>query len=87
MSNPPHALDVTPETELTFNLSRSNENSRVTMTLHHPGNTDEHLAFKVRCGHCSLQLPGTRVLEYSALCTTGVYSIVSIAVDVHTRST
>ena len=54
MSNPPYALDVTPETELTFSLSRSNDNSRVTMTLHHPGNTDEYLAFKVRCCHCSV---------------------------------
>jgi hypothetical protein len=59
MSNPPHALDVTPETELTFNLSRSSDvNSRVTMTLHHPGNTDEYLAFKVGRRHCIVELSG-----------------------------
>jgi hypothetical protein len=49
MANPAYALDVTPESELTFNLSRSNDvTSRVNMTLHHPGNTDDCLAFKVR---------------------------------------
>jgi hypothetical protein len=55
MANPAHALDVTPESELTFTLSRSNDvSSRVTMTLHHPGNTDEHLAFKVSSGSPNL---------------------------------
>mmetsp|Transcript_20599 Transcript_20599/g.34131 ORF Transcript_20599/g.34131 Transcript_20599/m.34131 type:complete len:321 (-) Transcript_20599:198-1160(-) len=49
MANPAHALDVTPDTELQFTLSRNTDSTpRVTMTLHHPGNTDEYLAFKVK---------------------------------------
>jgi len=49
MANPSHALQVTPDAELQFSLSRSNDVSpRVTMILHHTGKTDEHLAFKVK---------------------------------------
>jgi hypothetical protein len=52
MASSAHALEVTPDTELTFLLSRNDdEHSRVTMTLHHPGHTDEYLAFKVST-HC-----------------------------------
>jgi hypothetical protein len=48
MASSAHALEVSPDTELTFLLSRNDdEHSRVTMTLHHPGHTDEYLAFKV----------------------------------------
>lgn len=55
-SPPPYALEVSPESVLTFIITRdapadatSGEGaSRCTMTLHHPGNTREHLAFKVK---------------------------------------
>jgi hypothetical protein len=48
MSNPPHAIEVSPDTELQFTLSRSADDpSKCVLTLRHPGTTDEHLAFKV----------------------------------------
>jgi len=49
MANPSHALEVNPDAELQFSLSRSNDVApRVTMILNHTGKTDEHLAFKVK---------------------------------------
>ena len=49
MSNSPHAIEVSPDTELQFTLSRSADDpSKCVLTLRHPGTTDEHLAFKVR---------------------------------------
>lgn len=45
----PHALLVDPDDELHFVLSKisSSTDGRCTMTLRHPGTTDEYLAFKV----------------------------------------
>ena len=40
---------LTPESELHFTLSASEETAKCTMTLRHPGGTDEYYAFKV-CG-------------------------------------
>lgn len=55
MSNLPYALELSPESELEFTLTRSgDQDARCTMTLHHPGTTDEHLAFKVRSCLCLL---------------------------------
>jgi hypothetical protein len=42
------ALILTPETELQFTLSAAEDTSKCTMTLRHPGGTDEYMAFKVR---------------------------------------
>jgi hypothetical protein len=44
-----NALDVTPDSELQFVLSRVGDATpKTTLTLRHPGTTDEHLAFKVQ---------------------------------------
>lgn len=43
-----HSLILTPESELHFALSANEETAKCTMTLRHPGSTDEHLAFKVK---------------------------------------
>jgi len=43
-----HSLILTPESELHFTLSASEDTAKCTMTLRHPGSTDEHLAFKVK---------------------------------------
>ena len=49
MSDLPYALELSPDSELEFTLTRSgDQDARCTMTLHHPGTTDEYLAFKVR---------------------------------------
>mmetsp|Transcript_2534 Transcript_2534/g.4327 ORF Transcript_2534/g.4327 Transcript_2534/m.4327 type:complete len:321 (-) Transcript_2534:1168-2130(-) len=49
MSNLPYALELSPDSELEFTLTRNgDQDARCTMTLHHPGTTDEHLAFKVK---------------------------------------
>lgn len=52
---PAYALDVTPDSSLQFTLSRTPSSPssdggapRCTMTLRHPGRTDQHLAFKVK---------------------------------------
>ncbi|CAB9521729.1 Vesicle-associated membrane protein-associated protein B [Seminavis robusta] len=42
------SLILTPETELHFVLSASEETAKCTMTLRHPGSTDEYIAFKVK---------------------------------------
>ena len=42
------SIILTPDTELTFTLSPNEDSSKCTMTLRHPGTTDEYLAFKVR---------------------------------------
>jgi len=50
-STEPHALEVSPSSELTFTLTRAtgqDATPRCSLTLKHPGNTDEHLAFKVK---------------------------------------
>jgi hypothetical protein len=41
-------LEIEPENELRFKLSEEEQTPRCTMTLTHPGGTDEALAFKVR---------------------------------------
>lgn len=41
-------LSIYPPTELLFELSASESTPRCSMTLEHPGKTDEPLAFKVR---------------------------------------
>lgn len=53
-----NALQVVPDSELTFTLTRTpNETPKATLTLTHPGTTDESLAFKV----CFLlDIPGAR---------------------------
>jgi hypothetical protein len=44
-----NALEVTPDSELQFVLSRAGDvTPKTTLTLRHPGTTDEYLAFKVR---------------------------------------
>lgn len=43
-----HSLILTPDTELHFALSASEETAKCTMTLRHPGTTQEYLAFKVK---------------------------------------
>lgn len=49
ISSPPYALEVTPETSLQFVLGSESESiPRCTMTLTHPGKTNEPLAFKVK---------------------------------------
>ena len=48
MTTLPYAIEVTPDTELEFTLSRSlDDPAKCIMTLRHPGSTDEHLAYKV----------------------------------------
>ena len=53
MSLPPHALEIDPESSLQFTITRgpakdgSDDVSRCTMTLRHPGHTNKYLAFKV----------------------------------------
>mmetsp|Transcript_5375 Transcript_5375/g.7902 ORF Transcript_5375/g.7902 Transcript_5375/m.7902 type:complete len:326 (-) Transcript_5375:281-1258(-) len=50
-STEPYALEVSPASELTFTLTRAtgqDATPRCSLTLKHPGNTDEHLAFKVK---------------------------------------
>ena len=47
MSGKPYSLDISPETELVFNLSTQDATPRCTMTLRHKGLTDEFIAFKV----------------------------------------
>jgi hypothetical protein len=43
-----NALEVTPDSELQFVLSRAGDvTPKTTLTLRHPGTTDEYLAFKV----------------------------------------
>ena len=65
----PYALEVSPESALQFTITRdplsTNDGSgdagasRCTMTLRHPGLTNEHLAFKVgsarRCEHVEMR--------------------------------
>lgn len=41
-------LQLDPDSELQFFLSYNDETSRCTMTLRHPGTTDEYIAFKVK---------------------------------------
>ncbi len=55
MAEPPHALNVSPDTSLQFILTRSDiddskadGSARCVMTLSHPGRTDSHIAFKVK---------------------------------------
>ncbi|KAL7500315.1 hypothetical protein ACHAWT_010481 [Skeletonema menzelii] len=54
MSLPPHALEIDPESSLQFTITRgpakdgSDDVSRCTMTLRHPGHTNKYLAFKVK---------------------------------------
>jgi hypothetical protein len=51
MANIMNALDVIPDTELQFVLTRGTSGAdaspKATLTLRHPGTTDEYLAFKV----------------------------------------
>ncbi|EEC44714.1 predicted protein, partial [Phaeodactylum tricornutum CCAP 1055/1] len=42
------SLEIEPENELRFKLSEEEQTPRCTMTLTHPGGTDEALAFKVK---------------------------------------
>jgi hypothetical protein len=41
-------LQIDPETELVFSLSKNEATPRCMMTLRHGGGSDEFLAFKVR---------------------------------------
>jgi len=43
-----HVLEIDPETELKFTLSKNEATPRCIMTLRHPGNSTEHIAFKVK---------------------------------------
>lgn len=42
-----YALEIDPESELKFVLSHNEATPRCILTLRHPGNTTEPLAFKV----------------------------------------
>ena len=44
----PHGVLVNPEKELQFLLSSDTRSTSTFITLHHPGNMKDHMAFKVR---------------------------------------
>ena len=51
------SLELVPPQELAFTLSAAEATPRVTLTLKHPGATQEALAFKVTIRHGALQSP------------------------------
>ena len=78
------SLELVPPQELAFTLSAAEATPRVTLTLKHPGATQEALAFKVTIRHGALQ-------SHFRLSTRGVSRVVVVVVVVfalvnHTRS-
>uniref|UniRef100_A0A7R9WSF8 MSP domain-containing protein n=1 Tax=Craspedostauros australis TaxID=1486917 RepID=A0A7R9WSF8_9STRA len=43
-----NSLEITPDTYLDFNLAPNELTSRTTLTLRHPGHTDDHIAYKIK---------------------------------------
>lgn len=74
MADDSFALNVSPESELTFSLSRSSSGvdatPRCTLKLTHPGNSLDYLAFKVRDPTLALRYDVLRGVGCSTNATT-----------------